>query len=123
MNLTTTEILREILSQRIMMLDGAMGTMIQRHSPDEAMFRGEKFKSWHKDLRGNYDLLSFTQPDMIRNIHAEYLEAGADIIETNTFSSNAITLADYDMQSMAREFNLTAVKLAKEATAVFNAKT
>ena len=106
-----------------MIIDGAMGTMIQRHRPDEAAYRGERFKDWHKDVKGNNDLLSLTQPDIIKDIHKQYLQAGADIIETNTFNANAISLADYDMQSLSYELNVAAAKIAKEAVKEFAAET
>ncbi|MES1217281.1 MAG: homocysteine S-methyltransferase family protein, partial [Bacteroidota bacterium] len=82
--------IRELLNERILIIDGAMGTMIQRHKLTEADYRGDRFKNWPSDLKGNNDLLSITQPQIIIGIHKEYLEAGADIIETNTFSSTAI---------------------------------
>ena len=107
--------IREILNERILIIDGAMGTMIQRHKLDEADYRGERFKDWHKDVKGNNDLLSITQPDIIIGIHKQYLEAGADIIETNTFSSTTIAQADYDMQSIAYEMNVASAKCARTA--------
>ena len=107
--------IREILNERILIIDGAMGTMIQRHKLDEADYRGERFKDWHKDVKGNNDLLSITQPDIIIGIHKQYLEAGADIIETNTFSSTTIAQADYDMQSLAYEMNVASAKCARAA--------
>ncbi len=113
--------IREILQQRILVIDGAMGTMIQRHKLTEADYRGERFKDWHKDLKGNNDLLSITQPQIITSIHKEYLEAGADIIETNTFSSTTIAQADYDMQSLAYELNVASAKCARQAIEEFNA--
>ncbi|MGZ8558516.1 MAG: homocysteine S-methyltransferase family protein, partial [Chitinophagaceae bacterium] len=113
--------IREILQQRILVIDGAMGTMIQRHKLTEADYRGERFKDWHKDLKGNNDLLSITQPQIITGIHKEYLEAGADIIETNTFSSTTIAQADYDMQSLAYELNVAAARCARNAINEFNA--
>ena len=113
--------IREILQQRILVIDGAMGTMIQRHKLTEADYRGERFKDWHKDLKGNNDLLSITQPQIITSIHKEYLEAGADIIETNTFSSTTIAQADYDMQSLAYELNVASAKCARQAIDEFNA--
>ena len=113
--------IREILQQRILVIDGAMGTMIQRHKLAEADYRGERFKDWHKDLKGNNDLLSITQPQIITGIHKEYLEAGADIIETNTFSSTTIAQADYDMQSLAYELNVASAKCARQAIDEFNA--
>ncbi|MGN6567938.1 MAG: homocysteine S-methyltransferase family protein [Flavipsychrobacter sp.] len=111
--------LRELLDQRILIIDGAMGTMIQRYRPTEEVYRGERFKNWHKDVKGNNDLLCLTKPDIIKAIHREYLEAGADIVETNTFSSTAIAQADYDMQDIAYELNVAAAKLAKEAVAQY----
>ena len=90
--------LSQLLTERILILDGAMGTMIQKHKLDENAFRGERFKDWHKDLKGNNDLLSLTQPELILNIHRAYLAAGADIIETNTFNSTSMSLADYGME-------------------------
>jgi 5-methyltetrahydrofolate--homocysteine methyltransferase len=107
--------LRAIAAQRILVIDGAMGTMIQRHRLTEADFRGERFKDWHRDLKGNNDLLSITRPDVIREIHTQYLEAGADIVETNTFSSTTIAQADYGMEALAYELNLESAKVAKEA--------
>jgi 5-methyltetrahydrofolate--homocysteine methyltransferase len=90
------------LQRRIMMIDGAMGTMIQKHKLEEPDFRGERFKAWPTDIRGNNDVLSITQPHIIRGIHDAYLEAGADIIETNTFNSTCISLADYGMEALVR---------------------
>jgi 5-methyltetrahydrofolate--homocysteine methyltransferase len=107
--------IRDLLSERILIIDGAMGTMIQRHKLSEADYRGERFKDWPSDLKGNNDLLNLTQPQIITGIHKEYLDAGADIIETNTFSSTAIAMADYGMQSLAYELNVAAAKCAKEA--------
>ena len=107
--------IRDCLTERILIIDGAMGTMIQRYKLEEKDFRGERFKDWHKDVRGNNDLLSITQPHIIREIHKAYLEAGADIIETNTFSSTSIAQADYDMQSLAYELNVSAARCAREA--------
>lgn len=114
--------LQELLEQRILMIDGAMGTMIQRHKPTEEDYRGERFKDWASDLKGNNDLLCLTQPDMIRSIHLEYLNSGSDLIETNTFNANAMSLADYKMQEFSYEINLAAAKLAKEAVAEYKAK-
>jgi len=107
--------LRELLNKRILIIDGAMGTMVQRYKPTEEVYRGERFKNWHTDVKGNNDLLCLTGPEIIKAIHREYLEAGADILETNTFSSTAIAQADYDMQALAYELNVAAAKLAKEA--------
>jgi 5-methyltetrahydrofolate--homocysteine methyltransferase len=121
--LTTLETIREILSHRIMLLDGAMGTMIQRHTLEEDDFRGERFKDWKKEVKGNNDLLSLTRPDIIKNIHRDYLESGSDIIETNTFSSTTIAMADYGMEALAYEMNVASAKLAKEAAMEYTAKT
>jgi 5-methyltetrahydrofolate--homocysteine methyltransferase len=107
--------IHEILKDRILIIDGAMGTMIQRYKLQEKDYRGERFKDWHKDVKGNNDLLSITQPQIVEAIHGEYLEAGADIIETNTFSSTSIAQADYDMQSLAYELNVAAAKCASNA--------
>ena len=101
--------------ERILVLDGAMGTMIQGLEYDEAAFRGERFKDFHRDVRGNNDLLILTQPDAIEDIHAEYLRAGADIVATNTFSSTSIAQADYDMSDLAYELNRDGAKLARNA--------
>lgn len=103
--------------ERILIIDGAMGTMIQRYKLQESDYRGERFKDFHTDVKGNSDLLSITQPEIIEAIHREYLEAGADIIETNTFSSTVIAQADYDMQHLAYEMNTAAVTVAKKAAA------
>ena len=112
--------IRSLLKERILVLDGAMGTMIQRYKLTEADYRGERFKDWHKDVKGNNDLLSITQPEIIKAIHKEYLAAGADIIETNTFSSTRIAQADYDMQELAYELNVAAARCAREAINEFN---
>src|SRR5271154_6503844 len=93
------------LEKRILIIDGAMGTMIQRYKLTEADYRGERFKNWPSDVKGNNDLLSITQPQIIKEIHKQYLDAGADIIETNTFNSQKISLADYNMQQLAYELN------------------
>ncbi|MGW8248875.1 MAG: methionine synthase, partial [Acidiferrobacterales bacterium] len=111
--------LTKLLQQRILVLDGAMGTMIQRHKPDEDTYRGAQYKDWPSELKGNNDLLVITQPDMIRGIHEEYLQAGADIVETNTFGANSVTLADYDMQSLAYEMNVAGARVAREAADKF----
>ncbi|HEY0664647.1 MAG TPA: homocysteine S-methyltransferase family protein, partial [Gallionella sp.] len=104
-----------LLRQRILILDGAMGTMVQRHKLTEADYRGERFKDWHRDLKGNNDLLVITKPEIIKGIHREYLAAGADIIETNTFGANATTLHAYGMESLNYELNFAGAKLAREA--------
>ena len=106
--------------QRILVLDGAMGTMIQRHTLEEEHFRGARFADWHTDLKGNNDLLSLTQPDIICDIHRAYLEAGADIIETNTFNSTQVSQADYQMESISREINIASAKLARLAADEFS---
>lgn len=113
--------IQECLKERILIIDGAMGTMIQRHKLEEADYRGERFKDWHTDVKGNNDLLSITQPNIIIGIHKEYLEAGADIIETNTFSSTVIAQADYDMQSLAYELNVASAKCARQAADEYTA--
>jgi len=112
----------DALSQRILILDGAMGTMIQRYTLSEADYRGERFSDWPSDLKGNNDLLTLTQPQIIKDIHLAYLEAGADILETNTFNANRISMADYNMESLSYELNVEATKLAREAADEFTAK-
>jgi len=114
--------IQEELKKRILVIDGAMGTMIQRHKLEEADYRGERFKDWHLDVKGNNDLLSITNPEIIIGIHLLYLEAGADIIETNTFSSTVIAQADYDMQSLAYELNVASARCARKAIERFNEK-
>lgn len=113
--------LRALLNERIVIIDGAMGTMIQRYKLQEADYRGERFKDWTSDLKGNNDLLCITQPDIIREIHRQYLEAGADIIETNTFNAQAVSLEDYNMQSLSYEINVAAARLAREAVDAYMA--
>ena len=109
-----TEELSELLSRRILVIDGAMGTAIQRDRPDEAGYRGERFKDWTgEDLQGNNDLLTVTQPAIIADIHREYLQAGADVIETNTFNANAVSLSDYGLEELAYELNLESARLAR----------
>ncbi|TMH10054.1 MAG: 5-methyltetrahydrofolate--homocysteine methyltransferase [Betaproteobacteria bacterium] len=112
---TRAQQLPEILRQRIAILDGAMGTMIQRYKLGEADYRGERFKDHPKDLKGNNELLQFTRPDVIREIHEQYLAAGADIIETNTFGATSVAQEDYGLASVAREMNVVAARLAREA--------
>jgi len=112
---TSFEALSDAAREKILVLDGAMGTMIQRHKFTEEDFRGERFKDWNKDLRGNNDLLTLTQPDAIRAIHLAYFDAGADIVETNTFSCTTIAQADYGMEALARELNVEGARLAVEA--------
>lgn len=122
MKVVLTPRLEKALNERILILDGAMGTMIQRHKLTEEDFRGDLFKNHGKDLRGNNDLLVLTRPDIIGGIHREYLEAGADIIETNTFNANRISLADYAMEDQVVPINLAAAKLAKDAANEYTAK-
>src|SRR5690554_3847606 len=118
----STHAIHSLLKQRILVLDGAMGTMIQPYKLTEADFRGERFKDWHKDLQGNNDLLQLTRPDVIGEIHRGYFEAGADIVETNTFNANAISMADYDMQALVREMNVAGARLAKGIAEEFTAR-
>ncbi len=117
---TRAQALPEILKTRIAILDGAMGTMIQRFKLSEADYRGERFKDFPKDVKGNNELLSLTRPDVIRDIHEGYLAAGADMIETNTFGATTIAQADYDMQHLVREMNLQSAKLARAACDKFS---
>ncbi|MGN6410874.1 MAG: homocysteine S-methyltransferase family protein, partial [Nitrobacter sp.] len=114
--------IRELARERILVLDGAMGTMIQARKFDEAAFRGERFKDFHRDVRGNNDLLILTQPKAIEDIHAQYLRAGADIVATNTFSSTSIAQADYEMSDLAYELNREGAKLARAAAARVSAE-
>src|SRR5262245_28396323 len=108
-------LLQSLLEDRILVLDGAMGTMIQRERLSEEQFRGERFRGWGSDLRGNNDLLTLTQPALIRRLHLEYLAAGVDIVETNTFNSTSVSLGDYGMEELAYELNLEAARLARSA--------
>ncbi|MFA0238767.1 MULTISPECIES: methionine synthase [Vibrio] len=112
-----------LLKQRILLIDGGMGTMIQDYKLEEQDYRGERFADWHSDLKGNNDLLVLTQPKLIKDIHMEYLEAGADILETNTFNATTIAMADYDMESLSEEINYAAAKLAREAADEWTVKT
>jgi len=114
--------IQETLKKRILVIDGAMGTMIQRHKLTEADYRGARFANWPSDVKGNNDLLCITQPSIVTGIHLQYLEAGADIIETNTFSSTNIAMADYDMQDLAYELNVAAAKCAREAITQYKSK-
>ncbi|MFN0038124.1 MAG: methionine synthase [Burkholderiales bacterium] len=118
-----TRLLHAQLAERILILDGAMGTMIQGHGLDAHHYHGERFQAHHCDQKGNNDLLSLTQPQIIRGIHAAYLEAGADIIETNTFNSNAVSMADYDMTSVVYELNIAGARLARAAAEEYSART
>jgi 5-methyltetrahydrofolate--homocysteine methyltransferase len=117
---TRGQALPDILRSRIMILDGAMGTMVQRFKLSEAQFRGERFKDFHKDIKGNNELLSLTRPDIVRDIHEGYLVAGADMIETNTFGATTVAQADYDMQDLAKEMNLASARIARAACDKFS---
>ncbi|MCJ0765498.1 homocysteine S-methyltransferase family protein [Variovorax terrae] len=117
---TRAQALPAILASRIAILDGAMGTMIQRFKLNEAQYRGERFKDFHKDVKGNNELLSLTRPDVIADIHEGYLAAGADLIETNTFGATTVAQADYDMAELAREMNLQSARLARAACDKFS---
>ncbi len=117
------ELLRAQLEKRILFLDGAMGTMIQGYKLDEKDYRGVRFADWQLDLKGNNDLLSLTQPDIIRSIHLAYLEVGSDIVETNTFNATRIAMADYQMQDLAYEINLESARIAKSAADTMTGKT
>ncbi|WP_373074893.1 homocysteine S-methyltransferase family protein [Zeaxanthinibacter enoshimensis] len=114
--------IEDILKKRILVLDGAMGTMLQRYKFEEKDFRGERFKDWPSDLQGNNDLLSLTQPDAIADIHRKYFEAGADIVETNTFSGTSIAMADYGMESLVYELNYESARIAREVADEFTRK-
>ncbi|MFV5403139.1 methionine synthase [Acinetobacter sp. 228] len=118
--MSTLTTLKELLAKRILIIDGAMGTMIQRHKLEEADYRGERFADWAFDLKGNNDLLVLTQPQIIQGIHEAYLEAGADIIETNTFNGTRVSMSDYHMQDLVPEINREAARLAKEACAKYS---
>lgn len=115
--------IKDLAAEKILVLDGAMGTMIQMYNLEENDYRGERFKDFQLDVKGNNDLLSLTRPDIIQAIHEAYLEAGSDIIETNTFSATTVAMADYEMESLAYELNLESAKIAKKATAKYNALT
>ena len=119
----TEQQLRALLTERVLVLDGAMGTMIQGHPLNEADFRGERFADWPVDLKGNNDLLSITRPDLISGIHESFLSAGADVIETNTFNANSISMADYEMQAEVRELNINSARLARAAADKATAQT
>jgi 5-methyltetrahydrofolate--homocysteine methyltransferase len=111
--------IQDLLSRRILVIDGAMGTMIQQERPDEAAYRGDRFQDYPHSLKGNNDLLVLTQPDMIAKIHRAFLDAGADIIETNTFNANRYSMADYHMENLVREINLEATRIAKAEADAF----
>ncbi|MCB0459374.1 MAG: homocysteine S-methyltransferase family protein [Flavobacteriaceae bacterium] len=115
--------IKDELQKRILVLDGAMGTMIQRYKFSEADYRGNRFKDYHIPLQGNNDLLSITQPEVIKEIHRHYLEVGADIVETNTFSGTSVAMADYEMENLVCELNYQSAKIAKEVTEEFTKKT
>src|SRR4028118_1995200 len=110
--MNTTDQLHQLLQERILIIDGAMGTMIQTYKLEEADFRGEQFAAHPQDLKNNNDLLCLTRPDIIEAIHTQYLDAGADIIETNTFNSNAISMSDYGLSHIVRELNIAAAQIA-----------
>ncbi|MFN3717231.1 MAG: homocysteine S-methyltransferase family protein, partial [Thiobacillus sp.] len=110
-----TSLLRSLLAQRILVLDGAMGTMIQRLKLTEADYRGARFADFAHDVKGNNDLLCLTAPHLIKDIHAQYLAAGADILETNSFNATSISMADYHMENLVHELNFAAARLAREA--------
>jgi len=112
----------EALEQRILILDGAMGTMLQGYSFDEQDYRGERFKDWPVSLKGNNDLLSITQPEALAKVHEAYFDAGADIIETNTFSGTRIAMADYEMEELAYEINVAATRIARQVADAFTAR-
>ena len=114
--------LRELLDRQILIIDGAMGTMVQQYKLQEADYRGDRFKDWHTDVKGNKDLLCLTRPEIVKEIHKKYLEAGANILETNTFNAQRVSMADYDMQSLSYEINVAAARLAKEAVAEYKEK-
>src|SRR5262252_2597713 len=114
----TDKTLRRIASERILVLDGAMGTMIQELKLDEQGYRGARFDAWNREVRGNNDLLILSRPDAVRDIHLAYYRAGADIVSTNTFSSTAIAQADYGLSELAHELNREGAKLAREAAAI-----
>ncbi|MBK8806537.1 MAG: methionine synthase [Bacteroidales bacterium] len=114
--------IEQIVKERILVLDGAMGTMIQKYKLSEEDYRGTRFKDYPTSIKGNNDLLSITKPQVIKEIHCKYLEAGADIIETNTFNANSVSMADYNMQSLVKEMNLSACKIARDAADEYTAK-
>lgn len=118
----TSQQLKQLAAEKILVLDGAMGTMIQSYKLEESDYRGERFKEFHKDLKGNNELLSLLRPDIIKDIHAAYFEAGADIVETNTFSANSISQADYDLEELVYELNVESAIIAKEVAAVYTAQ-
>jgi 5-methyltetrahydrofolate--homocysteine methyltransferase len=114
--------IRDLLNERILVIDGAMGTMIQRHKPSETTYRGDRFKDWKLDVKNNSDLLNLTQPQIIESIHREYLDAGADIIETNTFAATRIAQADFELQEYAYEMNTAGATIARKVAREYTAK-
>ena len=120
---TRAKLLANAARERILIIDGAMGTMIQRHKFSESDYRGKRFADWRRDVQGNNDLLSLTQPKVIQDIHEQYLAAGADLIETNTFNSQVISMADYGMEELAYEINVESAKLARAACDAWEKKT
>lgn len=114
--------IRKLLAERILVIDGAMGTMIQRHKPTEATYRGERFKDWKVEVKNNSDLMNLTQPGIIEGIHREYLEAGADIIETNTFAATRIAQADFGLEDYAYEMNIEGTRIARKVADEYTAK-
>ncbi|HIC40060.1 MAG TPA: methionine synthase, partial [Piscirickettsiaceae bacterium] len=118
--MSNKQLLQTLLSQRILVLDGAMGTMIQKHKLSEEDYRGERFEDWHILVQGNNDLLSLTQPKIIKDIHKSYLEVGADIVETNTFNATRTSMSDYQMENLAYEINVESAKIAKEVCKEFS---
>lgn len=114
--------IRKELEKRILVIDGAMGTMIQKHKPTEATFRGERFRNWHRDVKNNSDILNLTQPEIIAGIHRQYLDAGADIIETNTFAATSIGQADFELEPYAYEINLEGARIARKVADEYTAK-
>ena len=117
------DLLQQAMRERILVLDGAMGTMVQTHELREEHYRGSEFEHHEHPLQGNNDVLSITQPDIIEDIHRRYLEAGADIIETNTFNANAISQADYGLKTRVRDLNLAAARLARRAADTYSTQT
>ena len=115
-------LLEEIVKKKILVLDGAMGSLIQTYKLEEEDFRGERFKDHDHSLKGNNDLLALVRPDILKEIHAKYLDAGADILETNTFSATTIAMADYQLEDLVYELNYQSAKIAKEVAAEFTAK-
>ena len=115
--------LEALLEKRIVVLDGAMGTMVQAHGLSEADYRGERFADWGSELKGNHDLLTLTKPDVVREIHRQFLESGADVIETNTFNATAPSLSDYGLQDYVAEINREAARLARGVVDEFSAET